>query len=276
MLCRLSLEERRNVPGMDINRADIIIGGAAVLQTVMEAFGAERMTTSERGLRDGILLDYLLREDEARQHFQAHSVRRRSILQLARACNYDAEHAEHTSYLCLRLFDELARLGAHPYGEAERELLNYAAIVHDIGTFLSHSNHQKHAYYLTRNSDLLGFDNTEINIIANVALYHRKGLPKKKHLNMAELTRDERHIVGALSAILRIAEGLDRSHLSLVQDIRLERAHNPEQYVLTLLCTSDCQLEIWGVQNSRDLFELVFAAPLIVRSEMRDAAAVAI
>lgn len=276
MLCRLPLEQRRNVPGMDINRADIIIGGAAVLQTVMEAFGAERLTTSERGLRDGILLDHLLREDEARQHFQAHSVRRRSILQLARACNYDAEHAEHTSYLCLRLFDELARLGAHPYGEAERELLNYAAIVHDIGTFLSHSNHQKHAYYLTRNSDLLGFDNTEINIIANVALYHRKGLPKKKHPNMAELTRDERHVVGALSAILRIAEGLDRSHLSLVQDIRLERAHNPEQYVLTLQCTSDCQLEIWGVQNSRDLFELVFAAPLVVRSEMRSATTVSV
>ena len=180
-----------------------------------------------------ILLDHLLRGDEARQHFQSLSVRRRSILQLARACNYDAEHAEHTSYLCLRLFDELANLGAHHYGDAERELLNYAAIVHDIGTFLSHSNHQKHAYYLVRNSDLLGFDNTEINIIANVALYHRKGLPKKKHPNMAEFTPHERHVVGALAAILCIAEGMDRSHLNLVQDIHLERAHNPEQYVLT-------------------------------------------
>ena len=224
MLCRLPLEARRNVPGMDAARADIILGGAAVLQTLMEAFGAERMTTSERGLRDGILLDHLLREDEARQHFQSQSVRRRSILQLARACNYDAEHAEHTAFLCLRLFDELAALGAHPYGERERELLNYAAIVHDIGTFLSHSNHQKHAYYLVRNSDLLGFDDTEIDIIANVALYHRKGLPKKKHPNLAELNRDERHVVSALAAILRIAEGMDRSHLSLVQDIRLDRA----------------------------------------------------
>ena len=267
MLCRLPLDARRNVPGMDAARADIIVGGAAVLITLMEAYGADRLTTSERGLRDGILLDYLLREDEARHHFQSQSVRRRSILQLARACNYDAEHAEHTAYLSLRLFDELAALKAHSYGERERELLDYAAITHDIGTFLSHSNHQKHAYYLVRNSDLLGFDDTEIDIIANVALYHRKNLPKKKHPNLALLNREERHVVGALAAMLRIAEGLDRSHLSLVQDVSMARAANPTRYVLTLHCLSDCQLEIWGVQNGSDLFELVFAAPLEVRSQ---------
>ncbi len=267
MLCRLALDARRAVPGMDASRADIIVGGAAVLITLMEAYGADRLTTSERGLRDGILLDHVLREDEARHHFQSQSVRRRSILQLARACNYDAEHAEHTAYLSLRLFDELAALKAHSYGERERELLDYAAITHDIGTFLSHSNHQKHAYYLVRNSDLLGFDDTEIDIIANVALYHRKGLPKKKHPNFALLNRDERHLVGALASMLRIAEGLDRSHLSLVQDVSIARAANPTRYILTLHCLSDCQLEIWGVQTGRDLFELVFAAPLEVRSQ---------
>lgn len=267
MLCRLPLEARRNVPGMDANRADIILGGAAVLQTLMEVYGVSQMTTSERGLRDGILLDHLLREDEARQRFQSETVRRRSILQLARACNYDAEHAEHIVYLSLRLFDELAALDAHSYGERERELLNYAAIVHDIGTFLSHSNHQKHAYYLTRNSDLLGFDDKEIDIIANVALYHRKGVPKKKHVNLAELNRDERQVVSTLAAILRVAEGMDRSHLSLVQDLRLQRGVDPARFILTMLAKTDCQLEVWGVQNSQDLFELMFAAPLEALSE---------
>src|SRR5262249_10336483 len=156
----------------------IILGGAAVIQTLMEAFGADRLTVSDRGLRDGILLDHLLREEEARQHYQALSVRRRSILQLARACNYEAEHAEHTARLALRLFDELRRLHQHHYGDDERELLEYAAITHDIGAFLSHSNHHRHAYYLIRNSDLLGFNDTEIDVIANVALYHHKGLPR--------------------------------------------------------------------------------------------------
>ncbi|HZO90926.1 MAG TPA: Ppx/GppA phosphatase family protein [Chthonomonadaceae bacterium] len=267
MLCRLPLEERRKVPGMDANRADIILGGAAIILTLMEGFGAEKLMLSERGLRDGILLDHLLREEEARQRFQALSVRRRSILQLAHACNYEAEHAQHTAHIALRLFDELRRLKAHPYGDAERELLEYAAIAHDIGMFISHSNHQKHAYYLLRNFDLLGFNDTEINIIANVALYHRKGIPKKRHSNLENLDRAERRQISVLAAILRVAEGIDRSHLGLVKDVRMEVAHRPRRFVLTLLSESDCQLEVWGVQNNSDLFEYVFGAPLTVRVE---------
>jgi exopolyphosphatase/guanosine-5'-triphosphate,3'-diphosphate pyrophosphatase len=266
-LCRLSLEERRKVPGMDPNRAEIILGGAAILLTLMEAFGADKMTVSDRGLRDGILLDHLLRDEEARRQFQSLSVRRRSILNLARACNYETEHADHTAFLALRFFDELCRLHQHHYGSDERELLDYAAITHDIGTFLSHSNHQKHAYYLIRNSDLLGFDDTEIDLIANVALYHRKGIPKKRHTNLEGLSRAERKRVAVLAAILRVAEGMDRGHLGVVRDIRLDLERNPRRFLLTLLCESDCQFEVWGVQNARDLFEYVFEAPLSVRSE---------
>ena len=268
MLCRLPLEERRKVPGMDPGRAEIILGGVATLLTLMEAFGIERMGVSERGLRDGILLDHLLREGEARQHFQALSVRRRSILQLGRACAYEEEHAEHTAFLSLRLFDELERLKVHPYSHRERELLEYASFVHDIGAFLSHSNHQKHAYYLIRNSDLLGFDDTEIDIIANVALYHRKSMPKKRHENLNGLSREERRIVSVLAAILRVAEGIDRSHLGLVKEIRLDLLSSPQRFVLTLQSEADCQLEVWGVQNSRDLFEYVFGAPLTVEVEL--------
>jgi exopolyphosphatase/guanosine-5'-triphosphate,3'-diphosphate pyrophosphatase len=267
MLCRLPLEERRRVPGMDANRADIILGGAAVLLTLMEAFGAERMMVSDRGLRDGILLDHTLRSEEAQRKFQATSVRRRSILQLASACNYEAEHAEHTTRLALRLFDELFQLHLHHYGASEREMLEYAGYTHDIGTFLSHSNHQKHAYYLIRNSDLLGFNDTEIEIIANVALYHRKGIPKKKHPNMEGLTRSDRRRIGVLAAILRVAEGLDRGHLGQVKDIRLELARNPRRFLLTLISEADCQMEVWGVQNNRDLFEYIFEAPLTVSVE---------
>jgi exopolyphosphatase / guanosine-5'-triphosphate,3'-diphosphate pyrophosphatase len=263
-LSRLSLIERRKVPGMDAGRAEIIIAGSAIVLTLMEEFGAERLQVSDRGLRDGILLDYQLREKDARDKFKNLSVRRRSILQLARACNYEAEHSAHCAFLALRLFDELKRLGAHPYGDLERELLEYAALTHDIGMFLSHSNHQKHAYYLIRNSDLLGFTDTEIDLIANVALYHRKGIPKKRHTNLAELDRDERKCVNVLASMLRAAEGLDRSHLGLVRDIHLSATRKPKQYELSLVSENDCQLEIWGLQNSRDLFEFVFGAPLII------------
>lgn len=260
-LCRMSLEERRSVPGMDANRADIILGGASVLLTLLQAFGADRMTVSERGLRDGILLDHLLREEDALQQFQALSVRRRSILQLARACNYEADHAEHVAQLSLKIFDQLKTLKLHNYGPDERELLEYAALAHDIGAFLSHSNHQKHAYYLIRNSDLLGFNDTEIDVIANVALYHRKGIPKKRHENLLDLDRAERQMVSVLAAILRLVEGMDRSHLSLVKDVRCELASKPRRLIMTLLSNADCQLELWGVQNSRDLFEFIFELP---------------
>jgi exopolyphosphatase / guanosine-5'-triphosphate,3'-diphosphate pyrophosphatase len=266
MLLRLTLEERRRVPGIDANRAEIILGGAAILQTLMETFGADSMTVSERGLRDGILLDHLLKEDTTRAQFKAQSVRRRSILQLARACKYEAEHAEHTQTLCRKLFDELKRLGLHNYGDDEKELLDYAAITHDIGTFLSHSNHQKHAYYLVRNSDLLGFNDTEIDIVANVALYHRKGIPRAKHANLAALSKGDRKRVSVLAAILRLAEGLDRGHLGTVKDVALKLAKSPRRFVLTLFSDTDAQMEIWGVNNNKDLFEFVFEAPLEVRA----------
>lgn len=264
MLYRLPLEERRRVPGMDANRADIILGGGAIILTLMEMFGIDRMAVSERGLRDGILLDHLLREEAMREQFEATGVRKRSILQLARACNYEEEHALFTAKIALQLFDDLYRLGEHPYKDFERELLEYGAITHDIGNFLSHSNHQKHAYYLVRNSDLLGFNDTEIDIIANVALYHRKGFPKKKHENLQSLNRSERRIVSVLAAILRIAEGVDRSHLGAIQEVRLTVNKHPRRFTLTLYSNSDCQMEIWGVENNRDLFEEVFNAPLEV------------
>lgn len=278
MLCRLTLEERRKIPGMDAGRAEIIIGGAAILLTLMEQFGADRLTVSDRGLRDGILLDHQLRERDARERFQMLSVRRRSILQLARSCNYEAEHAAHTAQLALKMYDDLRKLRSHEFGDSERELLEYAAIAHDIGMFLSHSNHQKHAHYLIRNSDLLGFTDNEIDLIANVALYHRKGIPKKRHANLADLDRVGRRRVNVLAAVLRVAEGLDRSHLGLVQDVSIvmDKELKPPGYVLTMYSNVDCQLELWGVQNSRDLFEYVFGAPLTVqvaRIEPREALA---
>ncbi len=266
MLCRLPQEKRREVPGMDPNRTDIILGGAVVILTLMELFGIHKLTVSDRGLRNGILLDHLLKEDGAREEYAKTSVRRRSILQLARACRFEEEHALHTAHLCFRLYDELHRIGEHLYGSRAKELLEYAALTHDIGTFLSHSNHQKHAYYLIRNSDLLGFNDSEIDIIANTALYHRKGIPKKKHLNLENLNRADRRLVTVLAAILRIAEGMDRGHLGSVKDLRLEKQESPPRFELTLLSDADCTLEVWGVMNNRDLFEFAFEAPLTVRA----------
>lgn len=267
MLCRMPLEERRRVPGLDADRADIILGGAATLMAVLEDLKSTTLTISDRGLRHGIIIDRMMRDEAARATYESESTRRRSILQLARACNFDEEHAWHIVRLSHRLYDELRRLGYHPYGSKARELLEYGALVHDIGCFLSHTNHQRHAYYLVRHSDLLGFTDEEIAIIANMAFYHRKGWPKKKHENMQSVSRQARQVILVLSAILRVAEGLDRSHLALVQDVRFTSASNPDRLILTLISEADCQLELWGVETNRDLFEKVFGKRLELRVE---------
>lgn len=264
MLAKLNLEDRRKVPGLDPDRADIILGGAVTLMTVLENLKAERLVISDRGLRDGIIVDRLMQEAPTSALFDNTSLRKRSILQFARSCNYDAEHANQVAKITCQLFDEMKRLGFHPYGPKERELLEFSAYLHDIGCFLSHTNHQKHTYYLIRNSDILGFNDTEIAIIANIALYHRKGVPRKKHENLSSLTRQERHLISVLSAIIRIAEGLDRSHLNLVQGLRMEPAHNPDRLILTIFSDADCQLEIWWVEENKRLFETVFDYPLTI------------
>lgn len=273
-LTRMTFDERRKVPGLDPDRADIILGGAAVLAALLDELGADALIASDRGLRHGIIIDRLAQEAGNEEKGDL-SVREKSILQLARTCRFDEDHARHISKLSSALFEELRRLGFHPYGKREREILHYASLVHDIGCFLSHSNHQRHAYYLVRHSDLLGFNDTELAIIANVAYYHRKAMPKKKHENLDGLNRQARKVVEVLAAMLRIAEGLDRSHLGLVRSLRLRRARNPERVVLSLQSESDCQLEIWGVETNRDLFERVFCLPLAVEVE-RDFAEVAV
>ena len=265
-LFKMTLEERRKVPGMDINRADIILGGAIIILTLMEEFGAETLTTSDRGLRDGILLDHAFRGEEAQKR-NALSVRRRSILQLARSCRYEEEHSSHIGFLAGKIFDEFAKLGLHSYGERERELLEYAAITHDIGAFLSHSNHHKHGYYLVRNSDLLGFNDTEIEILANVTQFHHKGLPKNTHLNLKSLDRESRRKIQTLSTILRMCEGLDRSHLALVKDVRIEKNPRSKSFLVTLVSDADCLLELWAVENSLELFKMVFHTPFEARVE---------
>jgi exopolyphosphatase/guanosine-5'-triphosphate,3'-diphosphate pyrophosphatase len=246
MLCALPLEERRKVPGLNPDRADIIIGGAAILDALMEELGlAEIRVLQEGGLREGMLMDYL-----AQNAHDVHrlSVRERSILQLGRSCNFDESHARNAERLALELFDSAGEAGLHRYGEWERELLGYATLLHDIGSFLSYSNHHVHSYYLIDNSDLLGFYKTEIEIMALTALFHRKTLPSARHPGYAALGRDTRKLVSFLSLLVRLVESLDRSHQKVVRHAQL-RAHGTRSLCLAIQTSGDAQLELWGVET---------------------------
>jgi exopolyphosphatase / guanosine-5'-triphosphate,3'-diphosphate pyrophosphatase len=259
MLCSLPLEERRKVPGMNPERADIIIGGGAILETLMDEFGLEELTISDRGLRDGLLAEYLAQDGD--QEYRQMSVRERSVLQLGRSCNLDERHAERVRALALSLFDSGFRQGLHSFGDWERELLGYAAFLHDIGDFISFNNHHLHSHYIIRNAELLGFDQREILIMADLARFHRKKIPRRKDPDLEGLDEHSQKVVILLSVLLRMAESLDRSHTGLVKQAEFTTVEKTSA-TLAMHSYEDVQLEEWGVESDGKAFEKAFGRSL--------------
>jgi exopolyphosphatase / guanosine-5'-triphosphate,3'-diphosphate pyrophosphatase len=269
MLRALPLESRRKVPGLHPERADIIIAGAAILDAFMQELALKALRVSERGIREGLLVDYLLRHG-ASAFLQEMSVRARSVWHLGRTCQVDEAHARATARLALALFDSARDAGLHRFGAWERELLEYAALLHHIGAFLTYTNYQVHTYYLIKHANLLGFDQTEIAIMAATALYHRKVLPRKKCPEFAALDQRAQQIVPILSALLCLAEHLDCGHAGLIQDAHL-CVVDTQHVALQIDATHECQVEVWGVQKHLAAFERVFGRPLVIRVRQRHA-----
>ena len=261
LLCALPLAERKNVAGLNPERADIIIAGAAVLDTLMEQLSINELRVSNRGLRDGMLVDYLTRNGDP-DHRDL-SVRERSVLNLGRTCSFDEKHARITAQLATELFDSAKNIQLHNLGDWERELLYYSALLHDMGSFLCYHNHQSHSYYFIQNADLLGFDQTEIAIMAATAYFHRKPYPRKRNPEFSRLDIRSQEVVKVLCVLLRIAESLDRSHTGAVQHAELSPSSSNE-ITLHLTSTADCQLEIWGVESHRQAFKRAFGKNLLI------------
>jgi exopolyphosphatase/guanosine-5'-triphosphate,3'-diphosphate pyrophosphatase len=262
LLCSLPLEERRKIPGINPERADIIIAGAAILDLFMKELDLDSITTTGRGLQDGLLVDYLSRMDSFPLLGEL-SPRQRSVLQLGRSCGINEVHARTVTSLVLELFDSAKIQKLHSFGEWERELLEYATFLHDIGSFISYTNHHAHSYYIIRNSELLGFDLKEITLIANIARFHRKKTPRKKDPEILELDSRERETLRILSTFIRMGESLDRSHAALIQHVRFSRVDKNSVY-LEVVARGDCQLEIWGVEAEKKTFEKIFAKELVL------------
>jgi exopolyphosphatase/guanosine-5'-triphosphate,3'-diphosphate pyrophosphatase len=262
LLCSLPLEQRRKIPGMNPERADIIISGAAILDLFMKELALDSIAITSRGLQDGLLVDYLSRMD-AFPLLGELSPRQRSVLQLGRSCRINEVHARTVTALVLELFDSAKALKLHNFGDWERELLEYATFLHDIGTFISYNNHHAHSYYIIKNSELLGFDQTEVNIIANIARFHRKKVPKKRDPVILELDSRERETLRILTIFIRLGESLDRSHAALIQHVRFSRS-DEESVFLEVVARGDCQLEIWGVEAEKKAFEKIFGKKLVL------------
>ena len=262
MLCPLTLEQRRKVPGINPERADIIIHGAIVLEVFMKELALSEITITGRGLQDGLLVDYLSRMDNFPLLGEL-TPRQRSVLQLGRSCGINEVHARTVTTLVLEMFDSAKTKKLHDFSETERELLEYAAFLHDIGSFISFTDHHSHSYYIIRNSELLGFNDREVNLMALLARFHRKKSPKRKDLVVTDLDAHDQHVLRLLSSFLRLGESLDRSHAALVQHVRFSAA-DKDAACFEIITRGDCQLEIWGIENEKKAFEKAFGKKLVI------------
>ncbi len=259
MLARKSIKERKDIPGLNPDRADIIVAGVVVIEELMKFFGANILRVNERGIREGLILDSLRKHGLIAEGIRPRSWRA-AALDFGRSCLVDEEHARQVARLSLEIFAALAT--AFSLKDRDRRLLEAAALLHDSGYFISYSSHHKHSYHLIRHADLFGFTPREREIIANVARYHRKSLPKKKHEGFARLSELDRVLVSRLGGILRLADGLDRRRNCLVKHLRCELTESLFRIVLS--GEEDLSVEIFSGKTKGTLLENAFDCMLVL------------
>jgi exopolyphosphatase/guanosine-5'-triphosphate,3'-diphosphate pyrophosphatase len=260
-LVATTLKGRRRLPLMDERRADIIVAGAVVLDEILDALKAKEIVLCEWALREGLLLDYLRGHKRSVARAEAYpDVRRRSVVALAERCNYDEAHARQVATLALGLFDATA--SRHRLEAPQRSLLEYAALLHDIGRHISYPDRHRHTDYLIHNGGLRGFDPREVEVMALVGRYHRRGVPRKKNAAFAALPRRDRRAVRVMAGLLRLADALDRSHRGVVKTVTVS-ARAPG---LRLRCEvkGDAGLEQWSALRRADLLEGALEIPVRV------------
>ncbi len=253
-LSEMTPERRRK--RFDPRRADIIVAGATILERVAKYLGVESVTAVNRGLRDGLLVDLLYRQDETRED---HSLADAAV-SMGRRLLFDEKHARQVATLSLTLFDELAAL--HQLPLSCRPYLETAALLHDIGNAVSYERHHKHTYYLIHNGDIPGLADRERELVARVARYHQRSPPEVKHSGMEGLSASEARMVRKLATLLRVANSLDSSHHQPVKELRA--VNGREAVTLHLKARQPVDLELWNVERESLLFRRVFGKRLVL------------
>ena len=258
--------EIASLPPVGGPRSDSLLAGAVLLQELAAHAGVDRFQVSDRALREGLVLEAL--GQPVPPVPQPADLRRRQVLQLAERTEGVWRHGQQTARLALRLFDVTPSI--HGLGEREREWLEYAALLHDIGYAIQYRNHHKHAWYLITNAHLDAFDQREIEIIAHVARYHRGPTPKaRRHPTLATLKPWQRRVIRQLAALLRLADALDRTHASRVDEIYCAIRRN--RVTLEVLSRYDVGLELEAARERGRYFEKVFACRLRLRQGLETA-----
>jgi exopolyphosphatase/guanosine-5'-triphosphate,3'-diphosphate pyrophosphatase len=246
-------------PGLQADRADIILAGAVVVARALRRAGAKRLLVSGAGLREGLFFREFLRPRGAGPR----DLRTFSVLNLARSYGYQQAHADHVTRLALSLFDQLQR--QHGYGADERDWLWAAGQLHDIGLLIDYADHHQHSAYLILAAGLPGYTHREWILIALLCQYHRKGEPvagpQAALLHNGDLARVRR-----LAALLRLAEYLDRSRAELVTSIRIRVTGRRARLTVHARTAAQARVEVWEAQRNAGLFEAAFGLKLVIEA----------
>jgi exopolyphosphatase/guanosine-5'-triphosphate,3'-diphosphate pyrophosphatase len=262
-LAQMPLERRRKVQGLTPQRADIIVAGLAIIEGAMRRLSVNVVQVHTRGVRDGLLLTMVGDMHSKSPTGGAASIpaavvqaeeRRAAVEAFAKNCGVDLPHARQVSRIAGSLWEQLAtplNLKAD-----DRELIEAAAVLANVGYLINFDGHHKHSYHLIINSELPGFERRQLQVLANVARYHRGNAPKKKHEQFSELSAEDQSRIRALAAILRLALALDRTHQQNVGEVKARVREDGVQIVVQ--AQGDAGVDLWAAERKVDMFEKVF------------------
>jgi exopolyphosphatase/guanosine-5'-triphosphate,3'-diphosphate pyrophosphatase len=240
----------------DARRAEVVCAGAVILEGLIKHLGLESVTAVQRGLREGILVDLIRRQEAGEDH----SLHQASLV-VGRRFHFDEAHATQVTRLALQLFDDLAPL--HKLPASTRPLLEVAGLLHDIGNAVSYQKHHRHTYYLIQNAEIPGLRERERELVARIARYHRRSPPDPSHSGMEGLSPGEIRVVRKLSTLLRVADSLDRSHRQSI--VRLQARLVPNAVLVKLQTRNPLDLELWDAAHESALFRRVLGRKLQIQ-----------
>jgi len=254
-----SIEDCIHKFGITYADAEGLVPGLLVLKLFLERTGAANVAVPLVTIRDGLLIDLASGIDSSVQdEFFLQIIA--SAVNLGRKYHFDEAHGRHVAHHCMTIFDALVK--EHGMNRRQRIILETSAILHDIGTYIRASAHQKHGQYIVSNSDIFGIHGEELNIIANVINYHRGDPPSQSDIEYIQLQREDRILVLKMASILRVADALDRGHTQQIKKITVERRH--ETVVLHVDGAYDLTLEMMGLEEKGKMFQEVFGYKVII------------
>jgi exopolyphosphatase/guanosine-5'-triphosphate,3'-diphosphate pyrophosphatase len=246
--------ERARLPGLDARRSELLPAGVAVTEVLMDAVGLDELTVSEWGLREGIIISMIAKHDRVELSDDPRAIRRASVMSLCSRSSWPEAHSRQVARLAMELFD--ATMALHDLGAEDRELLELGALLHDIGVHVSRDGHARHSAYLIENGDLRGFSPNEVQMLSCLGRYHVRGRPRDSFPAWEALERKDRDRVIKMIALLRVADGLDAAHDSVIGHLGVELASSVVEIVVS--ARGAAELERWILQRKQQLFEELF------------------